>query len=166
MPEEYQGEPSEMQPSPAMGMPPEISLALERYLAEQEAFMSVHDPVTNSSILMGNIPKEIKRNQFALVGKQVINSHFTDKDLKVRKLSTFRSRVKEEMFTLTHDLNDHNGRLVLDLDQAWIMGNDLSTQARYGMHSKQRTTITNVSLAGRLENQQGNQQQQGGGHWF
>ena len=139
-------------PVPQLGGIPEPSLSLERYLAELDSFQELTDEHTGQTILVGHLPNYCKRRFYGLNGKHVINSFFTEKDLRVRKLKNFRSRIKEEMFTPVSKLNANFGRTILDLDQAWIMNDDLATQARGGAHSKQRTTVTSISMAGRLDN--------------
>jgi len=155
-------------PQPMFGEIPRGDLALEEYLAEQHSFLEVKDERTGKKFLTGNIPGWIKRKQFGLVNKHVINSYFKEPELKARVLDTLMTRIKEEMFMPVRELNRDNGRGLLDLDQACIMERDLATQAREGNHSKQRTTITSIAMSGRVENMpaQAESKKQSGGYFL
>lgn len=154
MAEQYEEIPPEYQerPNPTLGEPAG-TLELEQYLAEPKPMVRVKEPSTGEDFHIGDIPDTVRRNQFGMLGKQVINSYFTEKDIRVKKLQNFISSIHEEMWTPVRELNSGNGRGLLDLEQARIYGNDLVTQAYYGMHSKQRTTYTHIQMAGRLDQQ-------------
>jgi len=152
-------------PNPAMGEPPSPNLEIERWLAEHETFLEIKDPDTKQTILKGDVPLGMKRNMYAIVGKQVINANMSETDLRVRDLDILLTKIKAKMFTPADELNKEHGRGVWDIDQAAIYGRDLATQAKDGMHSKQRTTITQISMAGRLEPQQAAPPKQNGS-WF
>ena len=152
-------------PNPALGEPPSPNLEIERWLAEHQTFQEIPDPDSKQPVLKGDIPFGVKRNMYAIVGKQVINANMNETDLKVRDLDILLTKIKAKMFTPSDDLNRDFGRGVWDIDQAAIYGRDLATQAKDGMHSKQRTTITQISMAGRLEPQQAAPPKQGGS-WY
>lgn len=152
-------------PNPAMGEPPSPNLEIERWLAEHETFRTIKDTDTKEEILKGDLPYGVKRNMYAIVGKQVINANLSETDLRVRDLDILLTKLKAKMFTPAGELNREHGRGVWDIDQAAIFGRDLATQAKDGMHSKQRTTITQISMAGRLEPQQVKTPKEGGS-WY
>jgi hypothetical protein len=154
MGEQYEegGEDYGNNPNPGMGEPT-TSLELEEFLAVPKPMMTVIDPNTKQQIQIGDIPNAMKRKLYGMLGKQVINAYFTEKDLRVKKLQNFIASIHEEMWTPLDELNKDNGRGLLDLEQARIYANDLVTQAYFGMHSKQRTTYTHINMAGRIDGQ-------------
>jgi hypothetical protein len=170
MSEQYEEAPPltyQEQPNPSLGEPA-TSLELEQYLAEPKSMMKVRDPTSGEDIHIGDVPDNMRRKLYGMLGKQVINAYFTEKDVRVKKLQNFIASIHEEMWTPVNTLNQDNGRGLLDLEQARMYANDLVTQAYYGMHSKQRTTYTHIQMAGRLDQQSntGQKPSSGGGYFY
>jgi len=141
--EDYEHE--RQQPRPEFGLPPNVMLDHLKYYGENESMREV------AGKIVGDVPARQKWKFFALQNKNAVNANLNEKEVKQSKLRGTRIKMFVRMFT-PENLMDIDE--IIEQEQIELDYHHRLTQGRGGFGTKQRTTQTQISLQGLMENRE------------